>query len=283
MTDLRTRLDACLGHQKLEMTAQAEPGGDLAVQFSDGTTTRGWFLCPDRDPRAAILYCHAHGNTYAIGRDELIQGRPALQAPYGPDLLRAGFAVLSIDLPCFGSRAALSEPETARAALWRGKPLFGRMLAELRSAFHWLRGQAGIGPVASLGLSMGATHAYWLAALEPEIAACAHIACFADLETLVASGQDRGHGPYMMVPGLLPVARTGEIAGLVAPRPQLVCAGRQDPLTPPAALDRGLVDLTKAYRAAPDHLQTLIDPELGHAESPQMRRVVLDFLITALH
>ena len=231
----------------------------------------------------AILYCHAHGLKYAIGRDELLTGRPALQDPYGPDLARAGFAAITIDLPCFGSRADLSEPDLARQSLWRGKPLFGRMMAELRAVFHFLRADPEIGPVATLGLSMGATHAFWLAALEPEIAAAAHLACFADLETLVDAGADHLHAPYMMVPGLLAAARTGEIAGLIAPRPQLVAASPADPLTPPEALDRGLEDLRTAYAACPDQLHCRIEPDTGHAESPATRAAVLKFLTTALH
>ena len=65
---------------------------------------------------------------------------------------------------------------------------------------------------------MGATLAFWLAALDPRMKAVAHLCCFADLETLVASGAHDLHGLYMTVPGLLAVARTGEIAGLIAPR-----------------------------------------------------------------
>ena len=292
MPDL-TDLDRLLGAQHLtiaEVTAKPAapvaglPCHDLSLRFNDGSPTRGWMIAPEH-PAPAVLYCHAHGLNYAIGRDELLYGRPALQSPYGPALAEAGIASIAIDLPCFGSRADQDETTLARQSLWHGAPLFGRMLAELRAVFHWLNAQPKIGPIATLGLSMGATHAFWLAALEPQIAACAHLACFADLGTLVASGADHLHAPYMMVPGLLPVARTGQIAGCIAPRPQLICAGGQDPLTPPEALDRALGDVTQAYAhaAATARLQTLIDPDLGHAESPEMRAAVLKFLRTALH
>jgi hypothetical protein len=52
----------------------------------------------DRVPRALMLYCHAHGNRFDVGKDELLVGRPALQSPpYGELLPALGWAVLAID------------------------------------------------------------------------------------------------------------------------------------------------------------------------------------------
>ncbi len=47
------------------------------------------------------------------------------------------------------------------------------------------------------------------------------------------------HGIYLTIPGLLEVAGNGEIAGLIAPRPQLICIGDRDP-HPSACLRAGL-------------------------------------------
>jgi dienelactone hydrolase len=235
----------------------------------------------------AVLYIHAHGNRYAVGADELLEGRPALlQPPYGRALAATGIVALSIDLPSFGARSNLSEPALAKALLWRGRTLFGQMLAELAGALRLLGGIDGVdaGRIGVMGLSMGATLSYWLAALEPRVRATAHLCCFADLETLIDSGAHDLHGPYMTVPGLVGRFSTGEIAGLVAPRPQLVCVGTDDPLTPPAALARGLEDLRAAYATfgATQHLETVVAEGGGHAETPAMRRAVLAFLAARL-
>ncbi len=83
----------------------------------------------------------------------------------------------------------------------------------------------------------------------------------------------------MTVPGLCAAFRTGEIAGLVAPRPQLAAIGAHDPLTPPDAAAVGFEDLRKAYAAsAAEALRIFIAPETGHVETPEMRKAVLDFL-----
>lgn len=232
-------------------------------------------------PWPIVLYLHAHGGRYTIGMRELVEGRPALlPEPYAAALGRIGIAALAIDLPCFGDRAHLEEGATARSFHWRGDTLFGQMLREL----HAVVGAIATDPrfradrIGAFGLSMGATLAWWLAALDPRIAAVADLCCFADLQTLVESGAHALHGPYMVVPGLLGAFRSGEIAGLAAPRPKLVRVGLGDPLTPPAAWQLGLADLAAAYgvAGASDQLDVRAAPG-GHAETEAMRADVLAF------
>lgn len=242
----------------------------------------GLFLQPPGDgPHPAVLYCHAHGNRYETGAGELIHGRPALQAPYGPALADLGIASLAIDLAPFGARQAEGpEAALAKAALWQGRPLIGQMLAELGAAFVWLAAQPRIdaGRIATLGLSMGGTLAYWLAALEPRVAACAHLCVFADIAPLIASGAHDLHGPYMTVPGLLAEGDMGDVAALVAPRPHCVALGADDPLTPPAARDPALARLRAAYADCPDRLEVHVARRSGHRETAALRRATLAFL-----
>ncbi|MEL6531541.1 MAG: hypothetical protein AAFN09_03555 [Pseudomonadota bacterium] len=256
---------------------------DLRLSFSDGSVAPAWLALPDRPaPYPAVFYAHAHGNRYGTGRDELWDGRPALACPYGPDILDLGAAIFCLEMPLFGQRRG-DEAALAKAHAWRGQPLWGRMLAEAQAAFTWLAGRPIIAEdrIATLGLSMGGSQAFWLGALEPRVAAVAHLCCFADMAELIHCGAHDLHGPYLTVPGLLPVARTGQIAGLIAPRPQLVGLGAKDPLTPLGARDRGLADLRAAYGATGD-LSVHLEAETGHQETPAMRRAVLRFLRHAL-
>lgn len=261
-----------LGQHRLDSVA-------LSLQ---GVTLPGLFLAPaGPGPFPAVLYCHAHGNRYTIGAEELIAGRPALQGPYGPVLADLGIASLAIDLAPFGTRQdAGGEAALAKAALWQGRPMMGAMLAELAGAFGWLAAQPAIDParIATLGLSMGGTHAYWLAALEPRIAACAQLCVLADIAALIATGAHDLHGPYMTVPGLLAHGDMGDVAALVAPRPQFVGLGADDPLTPGCARDPALARLVAGYRNAPKALEVQLAQDSGHVETPAMRAAVLDFL-----
>ena len=233
-------------------------------------------------PFPAILYCHAHGNRYDIGRRELMEGRPALQdPPYGPLLAARGYLTFCIDVAGFGERQQEgTESALAKEALWRGQTLFGGMLADLSAALDYLcdRPDVDSSRIATFGISMGATHAYWLAALDQRIAAAAHLCVFSNMAGLIETGRHDLHGIYITVPGLLGHCDMGDVAALVAPRPQLV--GARDPLTPPDGLEPALATLRGAYAeaGASDRLTILISPETGHVETAEMREAVLEFL-----
>jgi hypothetical protein len=256
------------------------------AEHGAGEDIPGTFLRPPAGhaPVPALIYAHAHGNNYAVGGAELTKGRPSLYGPYGPDLVRAGIAALSFDLPAFGARQSPTEAARAKAHLWRGQTLFGQMLAELQYGVSFLAAHPAIVPdrIGALGFSMGSTLAWWLAALDTRIRAASALCSFADLETLVASGADDGHGIYMTVPGLLPIARSGQIAGLAAPRALQICVGLRDWSTPEDAFATGRTDLEAAYKNAPERLEFHVEPESGHVETPAMRAAVLDFLMRRL-
>jgi hypothetical protein len=256
----------------------------LGFRSAGGAAVRG-FLCRPLSPgpHPAVLVIHAHGGRYGIGADELMDGRPALQGPWGPALAARGIASLCLDLPCFGERQAPAEAPAAKAALWEGRSLAGQMLGECASAFRWLAARPDVVPgrVGVAGISMGATLGYWLAAVEPRVAALAHLCCFADFRALIAAGAHDLHGIYLTVPGLLPLAANGVIAGLVAPRPQFAGIGDLDPLTPPEAVDIALAETRAAY--GPEGRFVLHrEPGAGHWETPAMRDAMLAHLAAAL-
>jgi dienelactone hydrolase len=232
--------------------------------------------------RGVVLYCHAHGNRFETGKDELLIGRPALQSPaYGEVLTARGWVVLAIDHWGFGERREPSERALVKRLLWQGATLWGWRMHDTLAALDWLRAQSGFErlPVVALGLSMGSTMALWAAALEPGIAGCIDLCCAAEYQALLDSGGFDGHGEYFFVPGLLQQFTLAEIAALIAPRSHLSLAGRADPLTPPAGLASLDRELRKAYAAlgAQNAWQQIVE-DGGHAETPAMRAQVLAWL-----
>ena len=257
----------------------------LRLQLGDGEV-RGILTRPADDTRRlpASLYGHSHGGGYAIGARELLDGREYLLDPLGPVLARAGYVTLCIDMPVFGERATVSEGFAAKALLWHGKSLFGQMLSDHSAALTYLAGRDDVDParIGAFGISMGCVLSYWLAAMDERIAAVAHLCCFADFRTMIELGAHDGHGIYLTVPGLLTEADGGSIAALIAPRPQLVCIGEADSLTPPKAVERAWAELEPAYAGIRDRLERVSEPGVGHRETPRMREAMLAFFATHL-
>jgi dienelactone hydrolase len=234
-----------------------------------------------------VIYAHAHGNRYDLGKSELLLGRAALQPePYGKALTDAGYAVLAIDSWLFEDRRRPEgENGFAKARLLIGDTVWGMMLRDTHAAITFAIDHLDIDPsrIAILGLSMGASMAWWSAALDPRIKVCVDLCCMTDFHAAIETGGLDGHGIYYSVPGLLKSFSTSSINALTAPRPHLSLNGRRDPLTPETGLATVDAALREAYDAlgAPDAWWMEIH-ECGHEETPAMRIAVIDFLKTWL-
>jgi dienelactone hydrolase len=165
--------------------------------------------------------------------------------------------------------------------LWRGRVMWGMMVYDSLRAVDYLVSRPDVDRrrVATLGISMGSTMAWWAAALDERIRVCVDLCCLTDFDALLAARGLDGHGVYYYVPGLLKAFSTSDINALIAPRPHLALAGEYDRLTPPEGLDRVDAALRKVYRAAgaPEAWQ-LKRYGVGHMETAAMRQDVLAFL-----
>lgn len=243
-----------------------------------------YFVYPkeQRGPFPVILYHHAHGGGYVLGKDELIRGCDALQKPsYAEVLTEKGYSALCIDSWCFGERKGRSESETFKEMLWSGQVLWGMMLYDSLRAIDYLasRAEVNIERLGTMGISMGSTMAWWTAALDPRIKVCIDICCLTDYQALIKSRGLDGHGIYYYVPRLLKYFTTVDINKLIVPRPHLSLAGNFDRLTPPEGLDRIDKELREAYlsEGAQDAWK-LVRSNTGHFETAAMRREIFLFL-----
>jgi acetyl esterase/lipase len=230
----------------------------------------------------AVVFNHSHGGGYTIGKQEVLDGRTYLQpVPYAKALTDLGHTVLCIDHWVFGERSHTSESDTFKAMLWHGRVLWGMMVYDSLRAVDWLAARADVDAsrIGTVGMSMGSTMAWWLAALDERIKVTVDICCLTDFHTLLARKGLAGHGVYYYVPGLLKHFTTSQINALIAPRAHLGLAGLQDKLTPVEGLDIIDRDLSRAYADAghPERWK-LLRYDVGHQETAEGRREVLAFL-----
>jgi hypothetical protein len=126
---------------------------------------------------------------------------------------------------------------------------------------------------------MGATQAWWLAALDPRVKLCVDVCCLTDYEELIRSHGLREHGMYYFVPSLLRHFQTSQINELIVPRPHLSVNGRKDPLTPVSGIEKigkYLLPLYHKFGKEGDCHVELFD--CGHVETPEMRKLILEWI-----
>lgn len=237
------------------------------------------------DKAPGLLYIHAHGGTYGLGKEELLQGRKVLPA-YAPVCAAKGLVTLAIDSWCFSGRmheenGNTGEADAFKLMLWKGQLLWGMMMFDEFQAVTYLcsRPEVDQARIGAFGLSMGSTKAWWLAALDPRVKVCIDLCCLTDFQALIKINNLRGHGIYYYVPRLLKHFQTHEINELIVPRLHLSLNGRKDRLTPPEGVERvrdHLVPLYERYGRKEDCRIELFD--CGHEETPEMRNVVSSWL-----
>jgi len=229
-----------------------------------------------------VLFNHSHGGEYQIGKDELLSGRRYLQpTPYAVDLTKRGYAALCIDHWCFGQRSHTTESDMFKLMLWRGQVMWGMMVYDSLRALDYLisRPDVDSARIATIGMSMGSTMAWWLAAIDERIKVCIDLHCLTDFDALIAAKGLSKHGLYYFVPGLLKYFSTSQINALIAPRPHLALAGNLDALTPVAGLDRIDADLKKVYaEKGVEQAWRMVRYEVAHQETADGRQEVLGFL-----
>ncbi|HEY3396567.1 MAG TPA: dienelactone hydrolase family protein [Armatimonadota bacterium] len=233
-------------------------------------------------PAPTVIYHHAHGGDYELGKDELLRGRPALEdPPYAVELTRRGYCVFCADTWAFGERRGRTESAIFKHMLWHGQVMWGMMVYDSLRATDYLttRPEVDATRLAALGLSMGSTMAWWHAALDERVRVCVDLCCLTDFHALIQSQGLDGHGIYYYVPRLLPHFTTAEINALIAPRAHLSCNGNYDRLTPPAGLDRLDAALRQVYAAAgaPEAWE-MVRYDTGHFENADMRARIVRWL-----
>ncbi len=204
-------------------------------------------LIPDQRAARApgLLYIHWHGGMYDLGKEQLLTGVDA-QPAYASVCAEKGLVTLAIDSWCFGERkhdenGSRGEMDAFKHMLWNGQVLWGMMMFDEFRAFDYLASRPEVDSthLGVLGMSMGATKAWWLAALEPAGARLHGRLLPHRLRKSSSSIHNlSGHGIYYFVPSLLKHFQTAQINELIVPRAHLSVNGRLDELTPPAGVER---------------------------------------------
>jgi dienelactone hydrolase len=264
----------------------------LTFQNGAGDTVYGYLLVPagaqGRGP--AILYHHYHGGQYGQGKEELFlpafapMGNKTLVT--GPELARAGYVVFAIDAYCFGERrwqgpagkkeeGGQTEWALSKTFLWQGRTLWGMMVRDDQLALNYLVTRPEVDParIAAMGLSMGSTRTWWLAALDDRIRVAVSVSCLTRYQDLIGDGEVNNHGIYYFVPGLLHEKIDMEsVVGLIAPRAHLTLTGEKDTGSPASGVRtiNGFQEHLYRLYGKEENFRGILYPGVGHEYTPAM-------------
>lgn len=252
-----------------KLVFRSEPGVDVPA-----------YLCLPKQvaPPYTVFIClqgHTSGmhNSIAVTYEDETAPMPVDgDRDFGLGCMARGVAALCLEQRSFGERREFIQPQhldylchqAAMNALMLGTTLLAERIFDVDRAIDYLaqRGDVAMDRLGLMGNSGGGTTTLFAAALLPRVRGAMPSCCFS---TFQASIQSMFHCVCNYVPGLLPVAEMGDIAGLIGPRPLVIVSGREDGIFPLPAAESEFARVQAIYRAAgaPDGCRHVIG-EGGH-------------------
>jgi dienelactone hydrolase len=271
----RPPLDVCeLGREETgDYTATK-----LVFTAEEGADVPGYLLVPHRlSGRAPAMVClqgHSPGMHISVGlaRDDRDRESIAGDRDFAVQAATRGYVALAIEQRCFGER---SETEQAHRwdhtcldavfhSLMLGRTMIGERVWDVMRAVDLLheRPEVDAGRIGCMGNSGGGTVTFYAACLDERIALAV---CSCSFCTFADSIMRIQHCGDNYVPGLLRVAESGELAGLIAPRNLLVVAGETDDIFPIDGVRRAFATACDIFAAAgcPGRVHLVVGPN-GH-------------------
>lgn len=240
------------------------------------------FLClppGERGPLPTVICCQGHatpGMRVSVGLVPEEQWQELIAAgdrDFALQAVRMGYAALALEMRGFGELRLAADREKgannscARLCLLAGQAgqtLLAMRVHDIRCAVDYIhaRHELDAHRVALTGNSGGGTVTLYAGALEERLTAAIPSCAFC---TFADSIQAVDHCACNFVPGLARDLEMQDIAGLIAPRPLLVIAGREDTIFPLDGVEAAWRELAPIYEASghPERLHLYVG-EGGH-------------------
>lgn len=252
----------------------AEPGADVPCHL---------LLPLDRSAPHPVVIClqgHTSGMHLSLGRarTEADESMLAGGRDFGLQAVREGYGALVLEQRCFGERADARPPvrhwmtdgchHASLTALLLGRTMMGERCLDVSRAIDALATFDDVdhARIACMGNSGGGATTVFAACLDGRIAVAMPSCYVCSFRQSIASVD---HCADNYVPGLLRYVEMGDLAGLLAPRPLVVVAGREDHLFPLAGVADAYARIERIYdRSGAGDRCRLVIGEGGHRFYP---------------
>jgi dienelactone hydrolase len=210
-------------------------------------------------PVVICLQGHTTGMHISLGRAKHWKDYRALRGDrdFALQAVRQGFAALAIEQRCFGERKDRRPgreiksdcQHAAMTALLLGRTMIGERVWDLSRAIDALATfpEIDTGKIGVVGQSAGGTIAYYGACLDERISITMPSCVVCTYEDSLARID---HCVDNYLPRALQFFEMGDLAGLIAPRPLIVVAGRRDGIFPFHGVEKAFARIQEIYTAA---------------------------------
>jgi len=274
--DLRPRQmseETLSDHVREAWIIQTEPGFEIPFYLL-------WPLEIPARPLPIVITPHGHGKagkrTYAglwdteEERVSIVEG----ERDIARQAVRQGYIAIVPDMRGFAGLRRWNEIKTDAVsscrtmqmhALLFGRTLIGERVWDVMRLIDYAetRPEMDTQHIAITGNSGGGTISLFAAACDPRINVTVPASYFCTFEASIGSVD---HCECNYIPGMMATAEMYDVAGLIAPRPFLAVAGRDDPIFPYEGVTEAFEHLRHIYEVAgapPEHCQ-LYTGEGGH-------------------
>ncbi|MFB6137409.1 MAG: dienelactone hydrolase family protein [Halobacteriaceae archaeon] len=235
---------------------------DWTVHSESGLRVPFYLLVPDDadPPYPTVLAAHGHtsrARELTVGHWETEDQRGGIteqERDVARQAVRRGYAAIAPDMRGFGALGDASHDGRDCSRMQHHAQLFGRSLVGDRTwdvsrlvDFAAAEDRLDADRVAVTGHSGGGTVALFAAAADERIDVAVPCSYFCALEDSIGS---ISHCDCNYLPGIVELGELWDVAGLIAPRPFLAIAGREDTIFPLDGVERAFEHLESVYEAA---------------------------------
>lgn len=229
-------------------------------------------------PLVITLQGHSTGMHISLGRPKYENDLKSIKGgrDYAIQAVKEGYAALAIEQRCFGERKD-NQPEHVHGchqgtmgALLLGRTMIAERVWDVQRAIDVIEDFADIDNerIACMGNSGGGIISYYAACLDSRIKI---VMPSCSISTYKDSIGKIYHCTDNYIPGIYNYFEMGELAGLIASRPLIVVAGKEDSIFPIDGVKENFELIQKVYdlAGAGDKCRLVIGQE-GHKFYPEM-------------
>lgn len=244
------------GYQETRFVFTAEPDVDVPCHLLVPSTAHGPV------PVMVCLQGHTAGMHVSLARADSSSSMESVPVEgdrdFAVQVVARGWAALTVEQRCFGERADARPAErrtvhstchhATHVAGLLGRTMVGERVWDVRRALDALAAfpDLDLARVGCMGNSGGGTVSWYAACLEPRITAVMPSCAVCTYRASIGSVD---HCCDNYLPGALRYFDMPDLAGLIAPRPLVVVAGREDDLFPFTGVRDAFAAIQRIYAA----------------------------------